>query len=197
MAFMVFSGDSGVCGYRSGIALAALLAGLLQSDLTYARAKSARVPDSSGQIEIAFAPQPPGSAMRLVMKVIFAAETSVFMAAYQMTSKPIADSLCQAVSRGVAVSLVLDEKSNRRGDSKSRRDYLDACGVDVKTNGRYAIMHNKFIVVDGSHVQTGSFNYTYAASTRNAENAIVVWNNAAMAQKYLAEFDRLFRESSD
>ena len=153
-----------------------------------------RVP-IDGQIEIAFAPVPQGSAERLVNKVIGTAETSVFMAAYQMTSKPIADALCTAAARGVAVSLVLDDKSNRHGDTRSKRDYLTACGVDVKTDARYAIMHDKFIVVDGKHVETGSFNYTYAASARNAENAIVVWNNAAMAQKYQSEFDRLFGEA--
>ena len=95
------------------------------------------------------------------------------------------------------ISLVLDDKSNRHRDTKSKRDYLTACGVDVKTVGRYAIMHDKFIVVDGKHVETGSFNYTYAASARNAENAIVVRNNRAMAQKYLGEFDRLFGKAVD
>jgi len=158
--------------------------------------RPSRVP-IDGKIEIAFAPVPQGSAERLVNKVIGTAETSVFMAAYQMTSKPIADALCAAAARGVAVSLVLDDKSNRHGDTKSKRDYLTACSVDVKTDARYAIMHDKFIVVDSKHVETGSFNYTYAASARNAENAIVVWNNTAMAQKYLGEFDRLFGEAVD
>jgi phosphatidylserine/phosphatidylglycerophosphate/cardiolipin synthase-like enzyme len=155
-----------------------------------------RVP-ADGQIEIAFAPVPHGSAERLVIKLINTAETSVFMAAYQMTSKPIADAMCAAALRGIAVSVVLDAKSNKRGDAKSKRDYMAACNVAVRTDSRYAIMHDKFIVVDGKHVQTGSFNYTYAASARNAENAIVVWNNTAMARKYQSEFDRLFNEAID
>jgi phosphatidylserine/phosphatidylglycerophosphate/cardiolipin synthase-like enzyme len=155
-----------------------------------------RVP-ADGQIEIAFAPVPQGSAERLVIKLISAAQTSVFMAAYQMTSKPIADAMCSAAGRGVAVSVVLDNKSNKHGDARSKRDYLAACNVDVRTDAHYSIMHDKFIVVDGRHVETGSFNYTYAASARNAENAIVVWNNTAMAQKYQNEFDRLFGEAMD
>ena len=68
---------------------------------------------------------------------------------------------------------------------------------DVKTDARYPIMHDKFIVVDGKHVETGSFNYSFAAAERNAENAIVVWNNVAMAEKYTSEFDRLFGEAAD
>ena len=152
---------------------------------------------SDEQIEIAFAPLPQRSAERLVIKVINAGETSVFIAAYQMTSKPIADALCRANARGVAVSAVLDAKSNPHEKGNSKRDYLVACGVDVKADARYPIMHDKFIVVDGKHVETGSFNYSFAAAERNAENAIVVWNNVAMAEKYNSEFDRLFAEAAE
>ena len=163
---------------------------------TAIQTRLSRVP-ADGQIEIAFAPMPARSAERLVIKVIDAGETSVFMAAYQMTSKPIADALCRASARGLAVSAVLDAKSNPRGRGNSKRDYLMACGVDVKADARYLIMHDKFIVVDGKHVETGSFNYSFAAAERNAENAIVVWNNVAMAGKYTNEFDRLFGEAAD
>ena len=155
-----------------------------------------RVP-ADGQIEIAFAPLPERSAERLVIKVIDAAQVSVFMAAYGMTSKPIADAMCDAAARGIAVSAVLDDKSNHHGDTKSKRDYMSACGVAVRTDARYPIMHDKFIVVDGQHVETGSFNYTFAAAQRNAENALVVWNNPLMAGKYTSEFDRLFAEAAD
>ncbi|MBV8816723.1 MAG: phospholipase D family protein [Acidobacteriaceae bacterium] len=155
-----------------------------------------RVP-ADGQIEIAFAPIPQRSAERLVIKVIDAAQTSAFMAAYQMTSKPIADAMCRAAERGVAVSAVLDAKSNKHGDGNSKYDYMLACGVDVRTDARYPIMHDKFIVVDGKHVETGSFNYTFSAAERNAENALVVWNNVNLANRYSTEFDRLFNEASD
>jgi phosphatidylserine/phosphatidylglycerophosphate/cardiolipin synthase-like enzyme len=156
-----------------------------------------RVPADS-VIEIAFAPVPQRSAERLVIKVIDAAENSLFMAAYGMTSKPIADAMCRAAARGVAVSAVLDEKSNPHGfEGNSKRDYMSACGVAVRGDARYPIMHDKFIVVDGAHVETGSFNYTFAAAERNAENAMVIWNNPQLAAKYSGEFDRLFAEATD
>ncbi len=155
-----------------------------------------RVP-ADGQIEIAFAPMPQRSAERLVIKLIDSAQMSLFMAAYEMTSKPIADAMCAAAARGVAVSAVLDNRSNPHGEGRSKRDYMLGCGIAVKTDSRYAIMHDKFIVVDGRHVETGSFNYTFAAAQRNAENAIVVWNNSGMADKYASEFERLFAEAVD
>jgi phosphatidylserine/phosphatidylglycerophosphate/cardiolipin synthase-like enzyme len=152
---------------------------------------------AAGTIEIAFAPYPQRQAQRLVEKIIDASTTSVIIAAYQMTSKPIADALCRAASRGVAVTAVLDEKSNPHGPSYSKRDYLSECGVAVRADSRYPIMHDKFIVVDDMHVETGSFNYSFAAAERNAENAMVIWNNPKLAAKYAEEFDRLFAEAKD
>jgi phosphatidylserine/phosphatidylglycerophosphate/cardiolipin synthase-like enzyme len=158
--------------------------------------KLSRMP-AIGTIEIAFSPYPQRSAERLVKKIIDSAQTSVVIAAYQMTSKPIADSLCKAAARGIAVTAVLDNKSNPHSKGYSKRDYLSECGVYVHTTSRYPIMHDKFIVVDGAHVETGSFNYSFAAAERNAENAIVMWNNPLMAQQYQNEFDRLFNEAKD
>jgi phosphatidylserine/phosphatidylglycerophosphate/cardiolipin synthase-like enzyme len=160
------------------------------------KTKLSRVP-AIGTIEIAFAPYPQRSAERLVKKIIDSAQTSVVIAAYQMTSKPIADSLCKAAARGIAVTAVLDNKSNPHSKGYSKRDYLSDCGVYVRTTSRYPIMHDKFIVVDGAHVETGSFNYSFAAAERNAENAIVMWNNPLMAQQYEDEFERLFSEAKE
>ena len=160
------------------------------------KTRLSRVP-STGTIEIAFAPYPQRSAERLVKKIIDTAQTSVVIAAYQMTSKPIADSLCSAAARGVAVSAVLDQKSNPHGLGNSKRNYLLNCGVYVRADARYPIMHDKFIVVDSAHVETGSFNYSFAAAERNAENAIVMWNNPLMAEEYQNEFERLFSEAKE
>ncbi|MDE2445805.1 MAG: hypothetical protein KGO94_06485, partial [Alphaproteobacteria bacterium] len=133
------------------------------------KTRLSRVP-AAGTIEIAFAPVPQRSAERLVKKIIDNAKLNVVMAAYQMTSKPIADSMCAAAQRGVAVTAVLDKKSNPHGPGNSKRDYMANCGVYVRADARYPIMHDKFIVADNAHVQTGSFNYTFAAAERNAEN---------------------------
>ena len=160
------------------------------------KTRLSRVP-STGTIEIAFAPYPQRSAERLVKKIIDTAQTSVVIAAYQLTSKPIADSLCSAAARGVAVTAVLDQKSNPHGLGNSKRDYLLNCGVYVRADARYPIMHDKFIVVDSAHVETGSFNYSFAAAERNAENAIVMWNNPMMAEQYQNEFERLFNEAKE
>ena len=67
-------------------------------------------------------------------------------------------------ARGVKVRLVADEKKSR--DRWSLVGQLACAGVDVRLNGMYSIMHNKFVVTDGSAVETGSFNYTSSAEKR-------------------------------
>jgi phosphatidylserine/phosphatidylglycerophosphate/cardiolipin synthase-like enzyme len=59
---------------------------------------------------------------------------------------------------------------------------------------RYAIMRDKFIVVDGETVELGSFNFTQAAEKSNAEN-LQVLRDPAVAQRYGKEWDRLWAES--
>jgi phosphatidylserine/phosphatidylglycerophosphate/cardiolipin synthase-like enzyme len=57
-------------------------------------------------------------------------------------------------------------------------------------------MHNKFMVIDGVTVETGSFNYTSAAVKSIAENAIVIRNAPDIAKIYAAEWTRLWDEAS-
>ncbi|MGR4871132.1 phospholipase D-like domain-containing protein [Variovorax sp. LARHSF232] len=69
--------------------------------------------------------------------------------------------------------------------------------VPVRVNARYALQHNKFIVVDGAVVQTGSFNYTASAAGHNAENVLVVGNAPDLAARYGREWRRLWDEGTE
>ena len=57
-------------------------------------------------------------------------------------------------------------------------------------------MHNKFVVVDGETLETGSFNFSKAAESDNAENVLVM-HDAALAARYGQEWDRLWVESEE
>ena len=73
--------------------------------------------------------------------------------------------------------------------------FLANQGIPVKIDYKYAIMHNKFMVIDGETVELGSFNYTSAAEHKNAENVLVLHNAPEIAQKYGQEWQRLWDES--
>ena len=64
-------------------------------------------------------------------------------------------------------------------------------------NGRYAILHNKFMVMDGTAVQLGSFNYSAAAVNKNAENVLMIMNAPDIAAKCAEEWKRLWDEGEE
>lgn len=137
---------------------------------------------------------PGGTALNLILQFAGSARQSTDVAAYDFTSQPVAQALAASVARGVSVRLVADEKKSR--DHWSLVSALACAGVQVRVNGMYSIMHNKFIVADGNAVETGSFNYTSSAEKRNAENALVITGEPATARQYQMEFNRLWNESS-
>lgn len=142
------------------------------------------------KIVVGFSPN--GQAESLVLGAIQGAENSIFVAAYTFTSKPVAEALLCAHRRGVLVYLVVDAKSN--GQRYTAATYLANQGVLVRLNASYAIMHNKFMVIDGKQVQTGSFNYSSAAAIRNAENVLLINGLYELAEQYLNEWYRLWNE---
>ncbi|EEH6344684.1 phospholipase D family protein [Salmonella enterica] len=144
-------------------------------------------------ISVGFSPANGQSALQVVLGVIDGAQRHIDVAAYSFTSKPIAAALVAASKRGVEVRVVADEKANH--DRYTAVTFLANQGVPVRLDSQYAIMHNKFMVVDGDTVQTGSFNYTASAARRNAENALLVKGSPELAKAYQQEFSRLWNES--
>ncbi|ALR07857.1 phospholipase D family protein (plasmid) [Xylella fastidiosa] len=133
------------------------------------------------------------SAQDVVLRAIDSARSSIFVVAYSFTSKPIATALLAAHRRNVKVAVVADSGQNTK--SYSAVWFLANQGVPVRLNDRYQATHHKFMVIDGLHVETGSFNYSSAAANRNAENALVLWNAKPLADRYGAEWARLWQES--
>ncbi|GMV69723.1 MAG: hypothetical protein AMXMBFR76_21620 [Pseudomonadota bacterium] len=135
---------------------------------------------AQGTQEVAFSPN--AGATELVVKVIDAARQSIRLAAYSFTSKPIAEALVAAHKRGVDVQVVVDK--SQKTERYTSATFLANMGIPVRVDAMHAIMHNKFIVVDGQHVETGSYNYSKATEERNAENALVNWNSPTLAAIY-------------
>jgi phosphatidylserine/phosphatidylglycerophosphate/cardiolipin synthase-like enzyme len=137
----------------------------------------------------------PGKALPLVLDTIHGARSSILVAAYSFTSRPIATALRDAARRGVKVFLLVDADEATKSYSAAR--FLANERVPVRVNARYAIQHNKFMVVDAVTVQTGSFNYTASAAERNAENVLVLRNAPALVAQYDAQWRRLWDEGTD
>ena len=146
--------------------------------------------DGSRRIEVGFSPE--GSAQKLVLRTIDAATSSIRVAAYVFTSPDVTRALIAAKQRGVDVAVVADHRSNleeqRSGAGRHALTLLAKAGIPTRTVKAYPIHHDKFIVVDGIAVETGSFNFTAAAAKGNSENALVVWNDPELAETYLTHW---------
>ncbi|RZF23532.1 phospholipase D family protein [Paraburkholderia sp. UYCP14C] len=146
-------------------------------------------------VEVGFSPE--GDAEALVLKVIGSAHTSIRLAGYSFTSPKVVGALLEAKRRSVDVAVVVDDKGNRSKTSQQALNLLVNAGIPTRTIERYAINHDKFVVVDGRHLETGSFNYSAAAATRNSENVLVLWNNPALAGRYLQHWQSRFDQGRD
>jgi phosphatidylserine/phosphatidylglycerophosphate/cardiolipin synthase-like enzyme len=185
---------------RSGaagiLAMALLAGGCAEEPVPPAAPQAVPVPaagaiqESAGGIEVYFSPH--GGCTNAVVRELDAARDSVLVQAYTFTSSPIAKALVAARGRGVNVQVILD-KSQRTGGYSPATFFKDA-GIPTFIDDKYAIAHNKVMVIDGRVVLTGSFNFDESAEEDNAENLLVL-HDAATAAKYAANWNAHLAQS--
>jgi phosphatidylserine/phosphatidylglycerophosphate/cardiolipin synthase-like enzyme len=154
---------------------------------------AAAAPDIADDTQLVALGFSPGNAEALVLNVINAAKKEIRMAAYVFNSRKIALALRAAKDRGVDVQILVDMPQASHRDRV--RKLMATHKFTYRLTAEYASMHNKFIVADGLFVQTGSFNYTFSAATKNAEN-VVVLRGKKTAASYKKEWQRLWDEAA-
>ena len=197
--------------YRPGIFIALLATGAVYAkDFSLPRANevlrsfagSRPVAAPAGQqIEAGFSPNQ--GAEEVVLKVINSSTKSLRVAAYSFTSAPVVSALLAAHKRGVEVAAIVDYRNNfvegcgDHGACKGKHAVatLANAGIPVRVIDKYAIFHHKFVLADGKHMELGSFNYSASASTRNAENAMAIWNNPEVTATYAAKWNAYWSEA--
>ena len=142
---------------------------------------------TSPSIEVAFSPE--AGAEALVVKVLASAQQTIRLAGYSFTSPAVVKGLLDAKRRGVDVKVLLDDKGNRGAASLLAIKMITEANISLRVISTYAIHHDKYIVVDGRHTETGSFNYSQAAARANSENVLLLWNNEAVSQRYLVHWE--------
>jgi len=146
---------------------------------------------ATGTVEVLFTPW--DDAEGAIVRALGEARQSIHVQAYLLSSRSIARALQDAHARGVAVEVLADREMVIKGD-KSLVPSLAAEGIPVWLETRYAIAHNKVLLIDalGAHgiVITGSYNFTWSAQARNAENLLILRDNPALARRYLENWRR-------
>jgi phosphatidylserine/phosphatidylglycerophosphate/cardiolipin synthase-like enzyme len=129
---------------------------------------------------------PGGNCTDAIVQALGNAKRTILVQAYSFTAAPIAKALLDAHKRGVQVQVILDK--SQRSEKYSSADFLANQGVPTMIDANHAIAHNKVMIIDGETLITGSFNFTKAAQTQNAENLLII-NDPALAAMYTQNWD--------
>jgi phosphatidylserine/phosphatidylglycerophosphate/cardiolipin synthase-like enzyme len=124
-----------------------------------------------------------------LVDLINSSTNSIDIAIYSFTYSDIANALIKAKERGVVIRVLFDKIQS--SSTYSLDEFLQRNNIFTKISTNPSAMHNKFMVVDGKIISTGSFNYTTNATKNNNENLLII-NDKKIASKYALEFDRLF-----
>ena len=123
-----------------------------------------------------------------IVRVLGGAKHEIDVQVYSFTSKKIARALVAAIKRGVKVDVLYDA-SNFNPDRFSLAKYVTRAGGGCLVDSQVRIAHNKVMIVDGKTVITGSFNFSYAAQYKNAENVLII-HSPQLTESYLINFKR-------
>lgn len=164
---------------------------LLLLALLLAPAASAGPMAAQGTIEVYFTPW--DDAEGALLRTIRQAKHSIHVQAYAFSSRNIAWALQEAKRRGVLVEMLVDSEQTMKNQHSIVNTLHDA-GIPIWFEVRYAAAHNKIMLMDAEDpnpvVVTGSYNFTFSAQARNAENLVIMRGNAPLARAYLNNWRR-------
>ena len=145
----------------------------------------------STQTEVWFSPQ--GGARDAILESIAGAKKEIHVGAYKLEDKIIAQALVDAKDRGVKVSIILDKKKSKY--KTSLKKWLVEQNVPVFTDPKHFLYHNKVMIIDGTTVLTGSFNFKADAEDSNAENLLRL-DSPELAEKFITNREEHRRHST-
>ena len=123
-----------------------------------------------------------------------ASRRSLDIVTFSFSSRVLAEAVIAAHKRGVRVRFLMD-RNMARGSGLAK--LLFAAGVPFRwgigRNGKGAL-HDKFAILDGQVLETGSFNWTSNASRHSFENVIFT-NGADAISAYQRTFDWLYGQA--
>ena len=143
----------------------------------------AATPVSASQIQACFSPPLPSGCdpMATVVRSIDGAQRTVLVQMYALTSREIVTALVNAKRRGIDVRAIMIGANSTRTRA-TLTPLVASGGVPVFVDTVLGLMHDKIMIIDGATVVTGSFNYTWSAEHKNAENLLVIHDSAVAAE---------------
>ncbi|MBI2666342.1 DUF1669 domain-containing protein [Candidatus Woesearchaeota archaeon] len=131
-----------------------------------------------GSVEVHFCPQE--NCELLFLNFLERAESSIHCALYDLSLSSVQEVLLRKKEEGKEVQVVTDDAYLKRFTHSF-----------VKADGSYGLMHNKFCIVDGSKISTGSMNPTTGDTRKNNNNLLLI-SSQLVAQSYEDEFTEMW-----
>lgn len=144
-----------------------------------------------------------------IIEVMRTAQTSVQIDVAHFNSRAIAGALIDLHRTRPQVRIEVLVDLGEYSDGKSRVKELERAGIEVRykvyslvwLQPRAQLMHHKTMIVDGTRVVSGSYNWSDTAENSNHENIVViegrVSKNRACVAAYVAEHEKLWNLGRD
>ena len=129
-----------------------------------------------------------------ITNYIESSTSEICIAVAWFTHRDMFHAVLNALNRKVKVSIiVIDDIINRGPNGLDFGTYIANGGEIRYMSTRKLLMHNKFCLFDKKYLITGSYNWTYSAEGRNAEN-IIVTDEENVCSAFHEYFKKLWNE---
>lgn len=131
------------------------------------------------------------------------AEKSINVCVFIFDYKPLADLLIEAQKKGIEIRVITDFRSvtlpmrdayERYNESLVGYLMKNDIKVAVYKGKNKAIMHNKFVIIDGIKIMIGSYNFQKEAQPINQENLLIT-SDSSIIQKLIPYFETLSKDT--
>ena len=129
---------------------------------------------------------------RLLINRVHEAHKEIQAAIYEFTKSDIADAFIERAEHGVKVTIKVDAHEAEYKFTEALIARMLKAKIEIqriKMPGE-AKMHDKFIIIDGRCVLTGSYNWTKRATDENWENLVAI-ESTTVAEQFSAEWERI------
>lgn len=130
-----------------------------------------------------------------VLALLNGAQHSIDLVIYLLNDQDVIGGLRDARNRGARVRVMLEERPYGSGPgNQAAMQSLQGSGVDARwANPRFALTHEKAMVIDGQRALVTTTNFTRGAFTHNREYGLVTSDAAEVAEVaalFQADWDR-------
>ena len=132
---------------------------------------------------------PKGSVESLYATEVLAAKSSIQCSLYGLSNLALSADLVTMAQMGVHVQIGIDKAQAANAATKWRT--VVAAGGEVRIKKTSYLEHNKYCVIDGLTLVSGSWNWSQGASLQD-NNGMVVKDCPATVDAFIADFNRIW-----